>query len=179
MFIDTISNCIHSYYASLPRNTGAAAARSALYTFTASLLAVNPWGQAIHLTRPLCMGGVAALASLIHALTVPLFNRLFGYDEVKWYQEGIKIVINVTLIHALFKTSAMLKVDWMSRYVFHKAPLYLFSTTMSSFAGDLSTLILNWTVGWKDEAFPHHYKQWLRGRGVDFNARSSATYLVI
>ncbi|CUI16190.1 hypothetical protein PNK_0562 [Candidatus Protochlamydia naegleriophila] len=178
MVIDAISNQIQSYYASLPSNTGAAACRSALYTFTAALLTANSWEQA-QFNQPLRMGVIAALASVIHALIVPLFNRLFGHGEVRWYQEGLKLAINLTIIQAFFKTSAMLKIDCMSRLVFHKRPLYVFSSTMLSFAGDLSTLILNWTVGWKDEAFPELYKQWLRKRGVDFNARSNATFLVM
>lgn len=79
MVFSTISQACQSYYDNLPDAIFPSIAKSAGYSFTIALLlsARSPEG-ALDLTRPLIRAGVAALASTIHALMTPLFDKIFG-----------------------------------------------------------------------------------------------------
>lgn len=90
------------YYDQIPDDTFEKMAKSALYTFTATFLFSkrNPL-EPYNLSRPLFAGGVAFLASFIYSITTPIFNMIFGDDELLVHREFIKQVVNITLSSAI------------------------------------------------------------------------------
>lgn len=98
--IQAFGNACHYYYDNLPSDTFQTVCKSAIYSYTFSVLWANDmrkWEAGINLALPLASAGVAALASLIHALTTPLFNAVFGDKEVYFHREWIKQFTNMTI----------------------------------------------------------------------------------
>ncbi len=98
--IQAIGDICHYYYDNIPSDTFQTVCKSAIYSYTFSVLLANKpaqWEAGINLALPLASAGVAALASLIHALTTPLFNAIFGDKEVYVHREWIKQFTNMTI----------------------------------------------------------------------------------
>lgn len=96
---DTIRQKCQEYYDQIPPDTLSKMAKSALFSFSISLILLNkrspgaPW----NLSKPLLNAGVAALASFVYALTAPLFNALFGDKHLRFHREIMKNLVVVTL----------------------------------------------------------------------------------
>ena len=176
MTFDALTQPFRSYYHQLPENTGPSIGRSALYSFTISLLVVNFKS----FRQPLISAGAAAAAALVHALATPFFNFVFGNNEFRWYQEGFKLTIDALLVHQILHlTSGGSKIKFLSKRILKSPFIFLPSTHLVKIAADLSVPLLNWTVGWWDPARAQGVKQWLVERDVDFTTRSNAIFIGI
>ena len=98
MVLDAIYDKCQDYWDQIPDDTLPKMAKSALFTFTVTFvfskkIPTEPY----NLGRPLFAAGVATLASLIYALTTPIFNMIFGDDRFQLHLEFIKQVVNIAL----------------------------------------------------------------------------------
>jgi|GEM_PF-2302235 len=90
MLNSVIQTC-RGYYNDIPVDTFQKVVKSALYSFTATSL-LSGWKRdvLVNLTPPLFAAGIAALASLVYALTTPLFNAIFENNKIEFRQELVK-----------------------------------------------------------------------------------------
>lgn len=103
--LDAIIEPFQNYYKELPDNTWTCVGRSAMFSFVASVVLARGNMPKIFQSSfeefryPLFAATCAAVASLIHGLMTPLFNRLFGDDDQNQYhREFIKMVIDISLL---------------------------------------------------------------------------------
>lgn len=94
-----------NYYNELPDNTFTCVGRSALFSFVASVILNRGTMPSIFRSSveefrgPLFAATCAAVASLIHGLMTPLFNKLFGDDDQnKVHRELIKNIASICLL---------------------------------------------------------------------------------
>lgn len=180
MTFDALTQPFRLYYNQLPENTGPSICKSALYSFTISLLAVNKFADFKSFRQPLLSAGIAAAAALVNALVTPLFNFIFGNNEVGCLQEGFKLMVNALAVHQiLYLTSTVGKIKFVSQHFFKSPYPVLLSSQLVKFGVCLSVPVLNWTIGWWDPARPQVIKQWFVERGVDFTTRSNAIFIGI
>lgn len=110
------------YYAQIPEDTLPKIAQSALFTFTLTFVfSKNIPTEPYNLGRPLFAAAVASLASLIYALTMPLFHMIFNGEarddfdgmksHLKLYRELIKQVVNIALTSTLISFWTSYKVN--------------------------------------------------------------------
>jgi hypothetical protein len=122
---DVVSDSCDFYYRSLPKDTGAAVLRSGVLTFTVAVIRLSVSDNK-SLVRPAVAGAVAATASLIHALTQPLFVHMFADDEVKFEREFIKSFFVFSCTYALLNNFSAFKADLVSlTLVFNTVPVHL------------------------------------------------------
>lgn len=106
--LDSIRQICQGYYDELPTDNLRNAGKSAVYSFALSLffkseifLSLNPRvSESIgpyNIVQALFNAKVAALASLIYALTTPFFNKIFGDNRIQLHREITKHIINQTL----------------------------------------------------------------------------------
>lgn len=129
--LDAIIEPIQNYYKELPDNTFTCVGRSALFSFVASVILSRGniprmfQSSLEDFRRPLFAATCAAVASLIHGLPTPLFNRLFGDDDQNMiHREFIKIVANVCLLKILLLAAAGNVEEMASRIIFLPANLF-------------------------------------------------------
>ena len=107
---DAIQTACNDYYQAMPNYSLRAVGRSAVFTFTASVIFSNIGGGPLNFMRPATAASVAVLASTINALTTPFFNWIFENQDYKIHQEFIRFIIDVTLIHHLISFATPFKV---------------------------------------------------------------------
>lgn len=78
MGLEFITQKCQSYYDNLPEAILPSIGQSAGFSFAVGIVFSAAGGGLTDLSRPLLHGGVAAIASIIHALLTPLFNQIFG-----------------------------------------------------------------------------------------------------
>lgn len=77
--LDAVINVCQSYYDNIPSNALSTIGKSAAYSFFISFAFLpKVAGEPMDMARPIAAAGYAALVSLIHALTTPIFNGIFG-----------------------------------------------------------------------------------------------------
>lgn len=172
MVFNTVHDHFHSYYAQLPVNTLPSVFRSALYSFSVSFILVGIDSKTIHLTRPLIAAGVSGTAALVHALTNPLFNYIFENHGIKWHQEAIRFIIDVTTTSLLINHVTTLKVQEL---VFQKTAFWFMSTHVARLGIDLTLSF----IGAVDEEAATQTRNWLGTWGVKFDTEDNPTYLVV
>ncbi|MCE2982174.1 MAG: hypothetical protein LW832_01285 [Parachlamydia sp.] len=167
------------YAKGLPSNIVPSMGRSALYSFTASLIFVNGGLAPLkNMQQPLISACVAAIASLLHALLTPFFNYIFDNENIRWYQEPIKLFIGILAMDRLVAGTLPGKLHFFSKRLFQSRLLFLSSNDLIKTAADFSVPVLNWTIGWRAGSDPYQLKNWLAERGVDFTTKSNAVFLV-
>lgn len=82
------------YYNALPNKVLIKTGASAVFSFALSVYLNSGPGKVsvVDLSKPLFSAGIAALASLIHGLATPLFNKLLG-PRVTWIEEFAKMTV--------------------------------------------------------------------------------------
>jgi hypothetical protein len=90
-----------SYYDELPSQIISTVAQSAFFTFTIAVVFSGNPGQTADISRPLLNAGVAALASFVHALMTPFFNKVFGPTRLEPIPEITKSCV-VALLTSTF-----------------------------------------------------------------------------
>ncbi len=172
MIFNTVQDRFHVYYAQLPANTLPSMFRSALYSFSISFIIGGIDSRTIQLTRPLITAGVAGLATLIHALTNPFFNYIFENQRIKWHQEAIRFIIDVTATSLLVRQAAAFKVQEL---IFQKAAFWFMSTHVARLGIDLTISC----IGALDEEAVTQARNWLGTWGIKFDTDDNPTYLVV
>lgn len=113
--LETVWNQCKSYYDDIPQDTFRSVGRSAVVSFTVTLLITSrcfgkfAQGEAVDLARPAIAAVIAATATLIHALTTPLFNAIFGDNEVKFEREILKYVCILSCTYQVLNQVSALK----------------------------------------------------------------------
>lgn len=121
MVLEAIKQTFVNYYDELPENIAPTIAKSAFYTFTASLIIAGASSKekAFDMTKPLIYAGVAALASFIHALVTPLFNKIFGTRQRDAFHELTKSCIIALLTTALIDYATTSKINLLAFKMFY------------------------------------------------------------
>ena len=89
---EAIGGACQYYYDEFPKEVVPTVCKSALFSFTATLIYTSyPSNSALNVARALFAAGLAALASLVHALITPLFKGVFG-NNFKFIQEYFKFI---------------------------------------------------------------------------------------
>lgn len=108
--LDAMRQKCQDYYDHIPADTLPAMAKSALFSFSISLIFIDrrqPWD----LTQPLIKGSVAALASCIYSLTAPFFNGAFGDDRHLYHRELLKMGVIISLTTVIYSSLTLGKVS--------------------------------------------------------------------
>ena len=130
MVLGAIVNTCQEYYRQFPSDTVPKMCKSALYSFTITFVLVrNPQiGDPFNVARPLLAASVASLASLIYALTNPIFNMIFGDKLLRLHREIIKQIVNVTLSSLLIHYSISSKVNLLALPLIGSVSMNLFKS---------------------------------------------------
>ncbi len=172
MIVNLIHNGIKSYYMQLPVNTGPSICRSALYSFAASfiILKTNSSRATANLTRPLVLSGVAATASLMHALTTPIFNYIFENQDMKWTQETFRFIFTFTMIQLALNHPSSSKINQM---ITNKKSFYFFSSNLIGIGVELIAK----GMGCIDQTYADHFKTWTNTFNLGLTKSSNPTYV--
>lgn len=109
---DGIKDKFLDYYDQIPPDTFPAIAKSAILTFSCTLLFTRKFDDThLNISRPLFNAGIAALASSIYALTTPFFNTAFGDKDVHFHRELIKFFVNLSITSMIVGYLTSSKVD--------------------------------------------------------------------
>jgi hypothetical protein len=98
----------------MPEQTLQTIGISAVYTFTYHLLTmpvVKGRGYEVNLLKPIMAAAAASLASLIHALTTPIFTFIFGDNQVTFCRQGIKSISAILSTDAILSYSSTRRVN--------------------------------------------------------------------
>ena len=68
-------------------------------------------GYEVNLSKPLMAAAAAGLASLIHALTAPLFNFIFGDNRTYFHRQAIKSGVSILATEAIFSYSSLRRIN--------------------------------------------------------------------
>lgn len=159
------------YYVQIPEDTVPKMAKSALYTFTATFVfSKKVPTEPYNLGRPLFAACVAALASLIYALTTPIFNMIFGDDRLLFHREFIKHIVNITLTSLL--------VSWLGASKINVIALPLLESFSVNLAKSFLDIIPLTAESWfHDQVLADEmrelYKQW----GIDATPGTSSVFI--
>lgn len=144
--LDAIKQTCQDYYDDLPPEALRKIAKSALYTFTASLwfargkdLYVNVPRDPYNIARPLFNAGTVALASLIYTLTTPMFNKIFGDKDILLPREIMKHIVNLTLTAVVISYLTTPKVNMAALTI-----LGMFSSNLLASYIDISIRFCDW-----------------------------------
>ncbi len=114
MFNDVRQKC-QNYYDHIPSDTLPKMVRSALYTFgIAFVINQKNFGSPYNMAIPLAAAGMAAVASLIYALTTPIFNMVFGDNRILFHRELIKQLVNISFSSTILNYVTTGKVNLFS-----------------------------------------------------------------
>ncbi len=171
-----IKDGFQNYYNQIPNETLSAIGRSAVYSFTYSFFLgrhVNP----LNLTTPLVSAGYAALASTIHAVTTPIFNYMFGNQDVYFIQEFAKLCISISLSLSLVSYATTKQINITALKQFQG----LNFTALAAYF-DLIPRMIN-CVGQQIQAPPmiavaQYIRDALKAVGLDPQAGVNAVYLL-
>lgn len=132
MIPQALSHACQYYYDNLPPDTFQTVCKSAAYSYTFSLLWRLPsqWAGKLNLALPLSLAGVAALASLIYALTTPIFNAMFGDNEVYIHREWIKEMVNMTIRIGIVAYLTITKVNFVAAFDLGPPSFHLLTSTL-------------------------------------------------
>jgi hypothetical protein len=120
------------YYSEIPKDTLHTIARSALYSFSITFILTNRKNLLddanVNFVRPVMAAALGATASLIHALTTPLFNDIFGDNKVRLDRELLKYFFNMTCVYVLWNHLTPYKSHLFTLSVFNIVPLNVFKS---------------------------------------------------
>ena len=120
MTFAAIGQSFVNYYDELPNDIISTVAKSAFYTFTIALLfSTKSVEQTLDITRPLIKAGVAALASFIHALMTPLFNKVFGTTQLNAVHELVKSCVVAVLTSTVMNLTTTSQVNLLAFRLFY------------------------------------------------------------
>ena len=137
-----VSNACQSYYDDLPDNTLQTVGKSALLSFSLSLMFKDKLVGEINLSQPLASAEIASLASLIYSLTNPIFNKIFGDNNLHFHRELIKAFVNMAIASTLVMYITAGKVDFAAFQWLSGLPVNLIFGQLN----DIPTL-MDWIEG--------------------------------
>lgn len=108
--LDAMRQKCQDYYDQIPADTLPVIAKSALFSFSISLILIDRT-KPYDLTQPLIKGGIAALAACIYSLTAPFFNGAFGDNRHLYHRELLKMFVIVSLTTVIYNSLTIGKVS--------------------------------------------------------------------
>lgn len=132
--LGSISSICQSYYNEIPERTLQTIGISAIYSFTFHLLSmpvVKGRGYEVNLLRPILAASAAALASLIHALTTPIFRFIFGDNRVYFHRQLMRSLVAILATDAIFNYSTAKKINLIAFQVSPHLPVGLMQAALS------------------------------------------------
>jgi hypothetical protein len=173
IMFDAISKKCTEYYNQIPSDTFSKMGRSAIYSFSATYLFIRPttknYPDNFNLSICLVSAGLAALASLIYALTNPLFNMIFGDNRHLVHREFMKWFVNIGISTILFQYATAAKVNLLSVYLLINIPSNLFLSAFESIV-----VFIEW-CGDQNEA--NRMRQAFRSFGLYPEPGSSSSFI--
>lgn len=128
------------YWDNIPVDTAVTVGKSALYTFGIYLIFRNPnyfsHTAKTDLNPAFKAAGLAALASLVHSLVTPIFNCIFGDDEIIFYRECLKRLTVITIVLLSIQYATTSKINLVIQDFFRLFPLSLVYSALR-LGGDL------------------------------------------
>ena len=109
--LDAIRQSCQNYYDDIPPDTLPTMAKSAIFSFSWTILFNRVPRQPWDITRPLFHAGVAALATLIYSLTTPIFNKIFGDNQILLHREIMKSFVDFSVTTIIISYLTTSKVD--------------------------------------------------------------------
>jgi hypothetical protein len=166
------------YYSEIPKNTLHTIARSALYSFSITLFITNYKNLLddanLNFARPMVAAALGATASCIHALTTPLFNDIFGDNNVRLHRELLKYCFNMTCVYVLWNYLTPYKTHLFALSVFNIIPL---NVIKSEFDILPLTLDLVFHLAGIQTNIPRITRQVYGLFGIDVNPGSNSSYI--
>jgi hypothetical protein len=139
-----VINLGQSYYNHLPKDTLKTVGKSAAFTFSLTFflrsgmkLDSNNAIISINLLRPLAMAGIAALASLIHALMTPLFDGMFGDRKINLYRETMKWIVISACTTVIANKLLTTKTEFVALQLFLPLPINFFKSIYNTIANTI------------------------------------------
>jgi hypothetical protein len=124
----------HFYWDNIPDDTVITVGQSALYTFAICLIFRNPTyfshTGTTDLNPAFKAAGIAACASLVHALVTPIFNYLFGDNEILPHREYLKRLTVVIIVILSVQYATTSKINLVVKDFFRLFPLSLVPSTL-------------------------------------------------
>lgn len=113
VIIDQIQKCTQNYSQNLPDNIPEAIGKSAIYSFAFATLLTGD------LNRGRVIGMIAMVASVVDALTLPIFRQFFGNHagDITWYHHVVTVVVNCALTQGVINTLTSYRVDLVAASV--------------------------------------------------------------
>lgn len=96
--LDTIKRMASDYYDAIPNDIPRTVSSSALFSFTVSILFTKRPDGVIDISRAFIAAGVAATASIIHALVTPMFKELLG---PVWHKNSFAQLAQMTCVNVI------------------------------------------------------------------------------
>ena len=123
---------LNAYYDKIPSNTLVTIAKSAVFSFSVNVMTGGISNSSLNTySQPLMAAGIAALASLIHALMSPVFNSIFQNDhQTTFRQEWIKSLVSVGLTGFSLSYATNGKIDLLTQQVFSLISLNLLKSIL-------------------------------------------------
>jgi hypothetical protein len=168
---DAIKQKCDYYYSQLPNDIFPKVVRSALYSFSVCFISFNQNPPVLfNLGRPLIAAGIASLASLIYALTNPIFNIAFGDNRILLHREFIKSVVNIGISSLLINYVTASKVNIFSIVLIVSLSINLLLSVSETIPSTLAWLL-------NDPHDADELRNWFRWFGIYPEPGSSSVFL--
>jgi hypothetical protein len=171
MVFQAIYEKCQDYYDQIPADTLKKMAISAVSTFTVTFIFSKKIPtEPYNLGRPLFAAGVATLASLVYALTTPLFNMIFEEERLQFHRECTKQVVNIALNSILVSYFTASKINVLA--------LPLLGSLSINLIKSLFDVVPSVAETWfNDPVFADELREIYKDWGVDAPAGTSSVFI--
>ena len=171
MVLQAIYEKCQDYYDQIPADTLPKMVKSALYTFTVTFIFSKKIPtEPYNLGRPLFAASVASLASLVYALTTPLFNMIFVEERLQFHRECIKQVVNIILTSVLVHYFTATKINVLALPLLGSLSVNLIKSLFDTIPSVAET----WS---NDPVFADEIRELYKNWGIDAPAGTSSIFL--
>jgi hypothetical protein len=177
---NNINQFCHNYYDQLPPNLLRTIGCSAAVSFAASvcvLAVTSKPNQAVDLSRAVLATCIGITATLVHALTSPLFNDLFNVNNQAFngYLEFTKIITNITLTQVLINYLTGYKINLITAFIPKNDNFIILPNTIVKILLDMYIRALDLMT----PNFALHMQQQCHQFGIDLNTNSTPVYICV
>jgi hypothetical protein len=177
---NNINQFCQNYYNQLPPNLLRTIGCNAAASFVASvcvLAVTSKPNQAVDLSRAVFATCIGITATLVHALTTPLFNDLFNVNNQTFngYLEFTKIITNITLTQILINYTTAYKINLITAFMPKNDNFIILPNTIVKILSDMYIKAFDIL----DPNFALHMRQQCHQLGIDFNTNSTPVYICV
>lgn len=180
--IQSMNQVCQNYYDNLPSDTIKIAAKSALFSFITSVCIVaitTKPNQPVDLARSALAATIAATATIIHALTQPIFNYLFDQklNSSDSYVEFIRVLYDIIFTHVLVNNLTAFKINLINTIIPSGENFVILPSNLIRISLDLGVKCVSAAI---DPALANQIGVFFTNNGIDLNfTNSTPTYITI